>query len=346
MKNILNHKRFFLIILFYMFNLLLKNLNAQSFILSPDSLEGKQSNSQSNLLFTGASNPFLRKVNTAIASGRITLILKGIGHTGAGFLNDSNTELRFNNSQTWSSTENGNKMVFVTNGIGCGNCAHFFVIDNSGRMGFDRIGGTGFSAFNVKRSNTNDVPTLSNASISLMNFTVNYLQIASPDNTGSGIMFGKPSGLFSGGINYTPNLDLQFQTANNVRLVVAQTGKIGIGTLTPTATLDVAGTYGFSGRLSITGTQNNLDVSNQSVIYVNGATSTLSGILGGVDGRILHIVVEDNTDLTIQTLSTNSAIGNRIYTGQSTNLLISNGGGLTLIYDAGNFIWRVIDARP
>jgi len=68
-----------------------------------------------------------------------------------------------------------------------------------------------------------------------------YINLLSPDANETSILFGKASDAASGGIIYnsvnTPN-GLQFRTnGNNIKMVVRNTGEVGIGTLTPNAPL-------------------------------------------------------------------------------------------------------------
>ena len=76
---------------------------------------------------------------------------------------------------------------------------------------------------------------------------------------------------------------------------------------------------------------------------------TITGIQGGVDGRIITIVShQQNFGIQLQDSNTNSAVGNRIntlkFTG-STSLQINNKGYVTLMYQISDGKWHVIDYR-
>ena len=75
----------------------------------------------------------------------------------------------------------------------------------------------------------------------------------------------------------------------------------------------------------------------------------ITGIQGGVDGRIITIVShQQNFGIHLQDSNTNSAVGNRIntlkFTG-STSLQINNKGYVTLMYQISDGKWHVIDYR-
>ena len=75
----------------------------------------------------------------------------------------------------------------------------------------------------------------------------------------------------------------------------------------------------------------------------------ITGIQGGVDGRIITIVShQQNFGIQLQDSNTNSAVGNRIntlkFTG-STSLQINNKGYVTLMYQISDGKWHVIDYR-
>jgi len=78
-----------------------------------------------------------------------------------------------------------------------------------------------------------------------------YLSILTPNSNERGIFFGEPASSIAGGIIYnssgTPD-GFQFRTVNNVvRMVIEGSGgKVGIGTESPNAQLDVTGTPGSS----------------------------------------------------------------------------------------------------
>ena len=81
----------------------------------------------------------------------------------------------------------------------------------------------------------------------------------------------------------------------------------------------------------------------------NPQAVTITGIQGGVDGRIITIVShQQNFQIKLEDSHTNSVVGNRIntykFTG-STSLQINNKGYVTLMYQISDQKWHVIDYR-
>ena len=78
--------------------------------------------------------------------------------------------------------------------------------------------------------------------------TNTYINILTPDNNESGLLFGRTSNAAHGGIVYNNSTTLnglQFRTSNNVtRMVIDQTGNVGIGNTTPGFPLNFAPTLG------------------------------------------------------------------------------------------------------
>jgi len=80
-----------------------------------------------------------------------------------------------------------------------------------------------------------------------------YLNILTPENNESGVLFGKPSSAASGGIVYNNSSNLngfQFRTnGNSAKMVIDQSGNVGIGTITPSTRLQVAGNICATGSI-------------------------------------------------------------------------------------------------
>jgi hypothetical protein len=139
----------------------------------------------------------------------------------------------------------------------------------------------------------------------------------------------------------------------NVRLG-STTTNVGINII-PRATLDVNGDVAMKKTVfNSVGTFVSLDRAGASILYFVDnsaeARTVITGIAGGVDGMILHIIVDylalgANQFSGTVTLSNESVselnISNRIQ-GSNGNTVIQGKGGATLIYDGTSSRWKVI----
>jgi hypothetical protein len=140
----------------------------------------------------------------------------------------------------------------------------------------------------------------------------------------------------------------------NVRLGNTTT-KVGIN-INPRASLDVNGDVILKKTLivsSISSVITSLDRQGASIIHFTtpggvAVSNALAGIAGGVDGMIVHIMV----DYPNPGIGINFSIGhestlesvqeNRIICGGNANVSINQSGGCTLIYDGISNRWRMI----
>ncbi len=195
----------------------------------------------------------------------------------------------------------------------------------------------------VYNGNSGRTPNL-NSSLFVEKDGNNYLEIASPDNGERGVMFSNPTDGASGGIYYS-NKDMYFNTnSNDRRMTILANGNVGIGTITPTAKLDIEGDIVVrKTTISTTGVQNALNRGGGSSIYFGvSGTVTLNGIAGGQDGMILYLFTASAATLIINNENVGAIAANRIATHTGSALTITGRGGATLIYDSSVGLWRVI----
>jgi hypothetical protein len=105
-----------------------------------------------------------------------------------------------------------------------------------------------------------------------------YINLLSPENKETAILFGKPSNAVSGAIMYNNAADLDgFQFRNNgnlTRMVIDNAGNVGIGTVAPFG-------YGHGGNLRIVEISNpgtGSDIQSQLMLSGNGTSGSAGGI--------------------------------------------------------------------
>ncbi len=155
------------------------------------------------------------------------------------------------------------------------------------------------------------------------------------DMTGSGIL----------GINTTTNRAITTGTG------IFTTG----GALTATGALTSSSSLSASGNLSLpkgtdfatTGTQNNVNLGDGAFFkYTGVASATFTGIAGGANGRILTLANASSANLTLNYLNGGSSASNQIVTPSGGDLVIGPKDAVSLQYDSGSSLWRVVNFTP
>jgi hypothetical protein len=142
----------------------------------------------------------------------------------------------------------------------------------------------------------------------------------------AGGSFGRSAGFFNvrpDASAIAPNPSLRFMTTNVERMIVTNTGNIGIGTTNPTTKLDVAGSINTSAQYSFGGNRI-LGANETSNLYVGRGTgtSTASG----------NTFVGNGTGLSTTTGGNNTFVGENAGAGQSNQ---AGSGNVSVGYGAG-----------
>lgn len=96
---------------------------------------------------------------------------------------------------------------------------------------------------------------------------------------------------------------------------------------------------------STTGTSNNVNLGNSALIRLTGASAqTITGIAGGVDGRLLTIINAGSATAVISNNSGSSSAANRITTGTGSDINLTVGASISMVYDSTASLWRVTGA--
>jgi len=118
-------------------------------------------------------------------------------------------------------------------------------------------------------------------------------------------------------------------------------------TVTANLTVTNAGNVAFERGtdFSTTGTSNDVSFGTGALFRLTGASAqTITGIAGGANGRIITLVNAASQAATIANNSGSSSAGNKIITGTGANITVVAGGSISLVYDSGDSVWRVVGA--
>lgn len=121
---------------------------------------------------------------------------------------------------------------------------------------------------------------------------------------------------------------------------------LGIDTPTPQTKLDVNGDFALrvSSKTLAAGANHNVTIPGASFVRITGPTAnyTISGLAGGVDGKMVILFNNTPYTLTIEHQSVNSLAANRIIVSNEASDTIKKYGCATLIYSALDSRWVVV----
>ncbi len=147
--------------------------------------------------------------------------------------------------------------------------------------------------------------------------------------------FGSIQAYKTGGPNFGGDLALQ----------TVYGGLVGIKTQAPKTHLDVNGDCSIRTNAYTASSGNNSDIVIPKYSYIRvvgpGGSFTISGIAGGLPGKVVVLHNSTGSNMTITNDDVASTAGNRIYT-QNGNIVTSGTGSVTMIYNATANHWIVI----
>jgi hypothetical protein len=157
----------------------------------------------------------------------------------------------------------------------------------------------------------------------------------------------------SGSSNTGLVVDAQGGASNYAALFV--NGRVGVGTSTPAATLDVNGDVAFrevNYTTVLSTTANDVVFStnnNYSYVRIAGAQTaavTINGIAGGVSGKLVILYNATSFNITLAHEAAGSTAANRINSPGGTNVLITPGASVQVLYSGTESRWRLAFAGP
>jgi hypothetical protein len=130
---------------------------------------------------------------------------------------------------------------------------------------------------------------------------------------------------------------------------ILEGGKVGVNTTTPNTYVDISGDLAtrYSAITASNGANNDVAIGASSLVRFTGPTAAFSitGLAGGVDGKMVTLINSTSQQITISDESASSVVANRIWTLDNTGDLVVNGKGMIdLIYSAADSRWLVITA--
>jgi len=211
---------------------------------------------------------------------------------------DRGAEIAAIASQTWTSTAKGSFLTFSTTANNANSPTERMRINSSGDVGIGAISGT-FARLHVRAANSDTLAVL----LRLEQFNAagtDSARLEIQADAANNLVTYNSTGLNTGGH--------AFQTGGTERARIDSSGRLGIGTSSPTALLHVNGDSRFVGPIRSNTIISDVDVANagyDGVSFSVGSQETNpNGLFFSPDGRKMFVIGSSGDDINEYTLST------------------------------------------
>jgi hypothetical protein len=182
------------------------------------------------------------------------------------------------------------------------------------------------------------------------NYTGNLLTNTATSSTASITKYGAEilsTGTWNGTTATNVGLHVNATGGTTNYSAIFEGGNVGVNTTSPAAKVDVSGDVAtrYSAYTASNGTNNDIAVGATSFARITGPTAafTITGIAGGVDGKILVLYNSTTQSFTLSNENASSLAANRITSLNSTGDIVINGkGAVKMIYSAADSRWLVM----
>lgn len=163
------------------------------------------------------------------------------------------------------------------------------------------------------------------------------------------------TGTLSGASTVNTALIVDAQGAATNYAALFLNGRVGINTSTPATALDINGDVAFrevNYTTTLATSANDVVFStnnNYSYVRVAGAQTaafTITGIAGGQSGKMIIIYNATSFNMTLAHESTSSSAANRVKSPGGSNILVTPGSAIQLLYSGNESRWRLAFAGP
>lgn len=139
-----------------------------------------------------------------------------------------------------------------------------------------------------------------------------------------------------------------FKNTSELALIIDNSGNVSIGGTTPTARLDVLGSWA-TRAIALTlsnGANSDIVITNGAYARISGPTGafSVSGFAGGVDGRRLTIYNSTAQNMTLTNNATSTA-ANRIFTLSGADITLTGTSAASFIYDSTDSRWILVGTQ-